>query len=56
MLQIFPVLEVYISKITGIDKEYRGGIYLSTDDKSFNKGKVGEQIRLTFKNKCKYEI
>lgn len=42
-------------KITSITKEYKGGIYLSTDDKSFNAGKVGKQIREVFKDKCKYE-
>lgn len=42
-------------KITSLTKEYKSGIYLSTDEKSFN-GKVGEQIRELFPVKCKYEI
>lgn len=29
--------------------------YLSTDDKSFSEGKVGEYIRKAFPDKCKYE-
>lgn len=41
-------------KITSISKRYRDGIYLSTDEISFN-GKVGKQIREMFKDKCKYE-
>lgn len=41
-------------KITSKDKEYKSGIYLSTDERSFN-GKVGQQIREMFKDKCKYE-
>lgn len=42
-------------KIISKEKVYKDGIYLSTDDKSF-KGKVGEQIRQLFPNKCKYEL
>ena len=42
-------------KITSKEKVYKDGIYLSTDDKSFD-GKVGEQIREIFHNKCKYEL
>ena len=41
-------------KIVNCEKEYKGGIYLSTDDKSFE-GKVGDQIRSHFPDKCKYE-
>lgn len=41
-------------KIVNVNKEYKGGDYLSTSDESFE-GKVGEQIRATFPNKCKYE-
>lgn len=41
-------------KITGKNKLYKGGCYLSTDDNSFN-GAVGEQIRHLFPDKCKYE-
>ena len=42
-------------KITSTEKEYKGGIYLSTEDKSFM-GKVGDQLRLKFPDKCKYEV
>lgn len=42
-------------KITNLNKTYEDGPYVSTDDKSFNNGKVGIQIREKFKNKCKYE-
>lgn len=41
-------------KIVSKEKKYKGGIYLSTDDNSFN-GVVGQQIRDTFPNRCKYE-
>lgn len=41
-------------KIVNSEKVYRSGIYLSTDDKSFE-GAVGEQIRQRFNQKCKYE-
>lgn len=41
-------------KITSKDKLYKDGIYLSTDDDSFN-GAVGDQIREIFNTKCKYE-
>ena len=37
-----------------LNKLYKDGIYLSTDDDSFN-GAVGDQIRYIFKDKCKYE-
>ena len=30
-------------------------IFLSTDDKAFSEGKVGEYIRSVFPNRCKYE-
>ena len=42
-------------KITSTEKEYKGGIYLSTEDNSFM-GKVGDQIRSRFPNKCQYEV
>ena len=42
-------------KIVNSEKEYKGGAYLSTDDLSFQ-GRVGEQIKATFPNKCKYEL
>ena len=41
-------------KITSKTKEYKDGIYLSTDERSFD-GEVGKQIRSIFPNKCKYE-
>lgn len=34
---------------------FYGGCYLSTDDRAFKDGIVGEQIREMFKVKCKYE-
>lgn len=42
-------------KITSKNKLYKGGIYLSTEDKAFNHGLVGQQIRDIFNKKCKYE-
>ena len=42
-------------KITSKYKEYKSGIYLSTDERSFD-GEVGKQIRSIFPDKCKYEI
>ena len=42
-------------KITSLYKIYRNGYYLSTDEKSFNNGEVGKQIRKLFPDKCKYE-
>lgn len=42
-------------KITSKEKVYKDGIYLSTDDKSFE-GKIGEQIMEIFPDKCKYEL
>ena len=42
-------------KIDGIDKTYKDKDYLSTNDKSFNRGVVGKQIRDMFNKKCKYE-
>lgn len=42
-------------KIDSLDKVYKDGDYLSTNDKSFNHGAVGKQIREYFKDKCKYE-
>lgn len=41
-------------KIDSVDKLYKGGEYLSTNDKSF-KGAVGDQIKSIFSEKCKYE-
>ena len=43
-------------KITSLDKEYKGGCYLSTDDRAFEDGIVGKQIRERFPDKCKYEL
>lgn len=43
-------------KIDSINKKYRDGDYLSTNDKSFNYGEVGKQIRDIFSDKCKYEV
>lgn len=43
-------------KITSLDKEYKGGCYLSTDDRAFKDGIVGKQIRERFPDKCKYEL
>lgn len=42
-------------KIDRIGKSYKDSTYLSTNDKSFNAGVVGEQIRNQFKDKCQYE-
>lgn len=42
-------------KIVSIEKEWRGGCYLSTTEESFT-GNVGKQIRDRFPNKCQYEI
>lgn len=42
-------------KIDSITKPYKDGDYLSTNDKSFRYGVVGQQIREIFSNKCKYE-
>lgn len=41
-------------KIDSIEKLYKDDDYLSTNDKSFS-GRVGEQIKEIFKDKCKYE-
>ena len=43
-------------KIDSKTKEYKDWEYLSTNDKSFNFGRVGEQIREIFSDKCKYEL
>ena len=43
-------------KITSVNKIYKGGAYLSTEDKAFNDGLVGDHIRLKFPDKCKYEV
>ena len=42
-------------KIDRLDRVAKDTEYLSTNDKSF-KGMVGDQIRATFPDKCKYEI
>ena len=47
--------EIQDVKITSKDKLYKGGIYLSTEDKAFNDGLVGKQIRDKFPDSCKYE-
>ena len=41
-------------KITSKNKTYKEGIYLSSDDESFQ-GELGKQIREIFKDKCEYE-
>lgn len=43
-------------KITSPTKEWKGGCYLSTEDKAFAEGAVGKQIREMFPDKCKYEL
>lgn len=43
-------------KIDSVSKRYKNSDYLSTNDKSFNQGIVGQQIRELFPDKCKYEI
>lgn len=43
-------------KIVSLGKRYKGGCYLSTDDKTFKDGIVGRQIRERFPDKCKYEL
>lgn len=42
-------------KIVSTSKPYKGGIYVSTDEKSFD-GLVGDQIKTKFRAKCQYEI
>lgn len=42
-------------KITSLNKTYKGGIYLSTEDNAFKDGLVGKQIREKFSDRCKYE-
>ena len=42
-------------KIDSITRPYKDGDYLSTNDKSFRYGVVGQQIREIFSDKCKYE-
>ena len=42
-------------KIDSVSKPYKNTEYLSTNDKSFNKGEIGKQIRKLFPDKCKYE-
>ena len=42
-------------KIDSINKLYKDGDYLSTNDKSFTHGAVGKQIKEIFNHKCKYE-
>lgn len=41
-------------KIVSLNKTWNGSCYLSTDEKSFE-GVVGQQIKDTFPNRCKYE-
>ena len=44
-------------KITALDIRPTGReLLLSTNDESFRKGMVGEYIRTTFPDKCKYEL
>lgn len=43
-------------KIDSITRPYRNSEYLSTNDKSFTQGIVGQQIRNKFNEKCKYEL
>lgn len=43
-------------KIVDRFKRYESGCYLSTDDKAFRDGVVGQQIRERFKDKCEYEV
>ena len=43
-------------KITSLTKEYKEGCYLSTDERSFEYGLVGKQIREKFTDKCRYEL
>lgn len=43
-------------KITSLTKEYTSGCYLSTDERSFESGIVGKQIRSKFQDKCEYEL
>lgn len=42
-------------KIDSVDKMYKDKDYLSTNDKSFTHGVVGQQIREHFPDRCKYE-
>lgn len=42
-------------KIDSVSKTYKDRDFLSTNDKSFNHGAVGKQIRDIFKDKCEYE-
>lgn len=42
-------------KIDSCTRPYKDGDYLSTNDKSFKYGVVGQQIREIFNDKCKYE-
>lgn len=44
-----------ISLTQDIDKEINK-VYLSTKEKSFNRGLVGRRIKELFPNKCKYEL
>lgn len=43
-------------KIIDKEKEWKGTDYLSTEDKAFEEGVVGKQIREKFPDKCKYEL
>jgi len=42
-------------KIDSKERRYKDTVYLSTNDKSFTYGVVGQQIRETFPDRCKYE-
>lgn len=48
-------IEMSDVKITSVYKTYKDGIYLSTEDKAFNYGLVGQQIKDHFPDRCKYE-
>lgn len=43
-------------KIVSKEKEWKGTDYLSTEDKAFADGIVGQQIRERFPDKCEYEL
>ena len=43
-------------KILSKEKEWKGSDYLSTEDNTFADGRVGQQIRERFPDKCKYEL
>lgn len=43
-------------KIVSLGKRYKSGCYLSTEDRAFSDGVVGEQIREMFSEPCQYEL